>query len=91
MPQIIFGDEIKVVSNTYAQHIVAAPILVARTLQRFLIRAVSLNLFGSSVLRIRSAHIHKTSIVQLQGVFFHWYPPKKLKYGKPRLGESTLT
>ena len=25
----------------------------------------------------------------VQGVFFHWYPPKK--YGKPRLGESTLT
>ena len=25
-------------------------------------------------------------------VFFsYWYPPKKLKYGKPRLGESTLT
>ena len=24
-------------------------------------------------------------------IFFHWYPPKKLKYGKPRLGESTLT
>ena len=24
-------------------------------------------------------------------VFFHWYPPKKFKYGKPRLGESTLT
>ena len=23
--------------------------------------------------------------------FLHWYPPKKLKYGKPRLGESTLT
>ena len=23
--------------------------------------------------------------------FFRWYPPKKLKYGKPRLGESTLT
>ena len=22
----------------------------------------------------------------LQGVLFHWYPPKKLKYGKPRLG-----
>ena len=20
----------------------------------------------------------------IQGVFFHWYPPKKLKYGKPR-------
>ena len=27
----------------------------------------------------------------IQGVFFHWYPPKKLKYGKPRLGGSTLT
>ena len=23
--------------------------------------------------------------------FFHWASPKKLKYGKPRLGESTLT
>ena len=23
--------------------------------------------------------------------FFHWYPPKKLEYGKPRLGESTMT
>ena len=23
--------------------------------------------------------------------FLHWYPPKKLKYGKPRLGECTLT
>ena len=22
--------------------------------------------------------------------FLHWYPPKKLKYGKPRLGESML-
>ena len=28
---------------------------------------------------------------EVQGVFFNWYPPKKLKYGKPRLGESTLT
>ena len=25
------------------------------------------------------------------GCFFNWYPPKKLKYGKPRLGESMLT
>ena len=23
--------------------------------------------------------------------FFNWYPPKKLKYVKPRLGVSTLT
>ena len=30
-------------------------------------------------------------IQYIQGVFLNWYPPKKLKYGKPRLGESTLT
>ena len=30
-------------------------------------------------------------ILIIQGVFFTGYPPKKLKYGKPRLGESTLT
>ena len=29
--------------------------------------------------------------LDIQGVFFNWYPPKKLKYGKPRLGESTAT
>ena len=28
---------------------------------------------------------------QTTGCFFNWYPPKKLKYGKPRLGESTAT
>ena len=22
----------------------------------------------------------------IQGIFFNWYPAKKLKYGKPRLG-----
>ena len=27
----------------------------------------------------------------IQDDFFHWYPPKKLKYVKPRLGESKLT
>ena len=27
----------------------------------------------------------------IQGVSFNWYPPEKLKYGKPRLGVSTLT
>ena len=31
------------------------------------------------------------SVIFLQGDFFHWYPAKKLKYGKPRSGESTLT
>ena len=30
-------------------------------------------------------------LVEFTGCFFHWYLPKKLKYGKPRLGESTLT
>ena len=28
---------------------------------------------------------------EIQGGFFKWPPPKKLKYVKPRLGESTLT
>ena len=27
----------------------------------------------------------------ITGCFFNWYPPKQLKYVKPRLGESTLT
>ena len=27
----------------------------------------------------------------IQGVFLHWASLKKFKYGKPRLGESTLT
>ena len=27
----------------------------------------------------------------VQGVFFNWPPPKKLKYLEPRLGESTST
>ena len=36
--------------------------------------------------------MQQTNKHNIQGVFFsHWYPPKKLKYGKPRLGESTLT
>ena len=29
--------------------------------------------------------------MEFTGCFFNWYPPKKSKYGKPRLGESTLT
>ena len=28
---------------------------------------------------------------QIQGVFFNWCPPKKLKCLEPRLGESTST
>ena len=28
---------------------------------------------------------------KIQGDFFNWSPPKKFKYVKPRLGESTLT
>ena len=32
----------------------------------------------------------KSMMAIVQGVIY-WYPLKKLKYGKPRLGESTLT
>ena len=37
--------------------------------------------------------VTRTSLldVLIQGAFLHWASPKKLKYGKPRLGESTLT
>ena len=35
-----------------------------------------------------SSEQHNTFV---QGVFFNWYPPKKLKYVKSQLGESTLT
>ena len=31
------------------------------------------------------------ALCNIQGVFFNWYPPKNLKYGKPRLGESSST
>ena len=31
------------------------------------------------------------NINNVQGVFLHWASPKKLEYGKPRLGESTST
>ena len=33
----------------------------------------------------------RVQIGMLQGVFFNWCPPKKLKYLEPRLGESTST
>ena len=32
-----------------------------------------------------------STILLIRGDFFHWYLPKKLKFGKPRLSESTLT
>ena len=35
--------------------------------------------------------IDKGRTSDIQGVFLHWTSPKKSKYGKPRLGESTLT
>ena len=31
------------------------------------------------------------AMVVVHGVFWDCRPPKKFKYGKPRLGESTLT
>ena len=33
----------------------------------------------------------KDNIDTYRVFFFNWYPPKMLKYGKPRLGESTAT
>ena len=43
------------------------------------------------VLNSNLHNIHYIHNMDITGCFFHWYPPKKLKYGKPRLGESTLT
>ena len=41
---------------------------------------------------LKTISLKLTKRMKIQGVFFfHWYPPKKLKYGKHRLGESTLT
>ena len=42
------------------------------------------------------AHTHKdTNLYTIYNIYrvflLHWYPPKKLKYGKPWLGESMLT
>ena len=42
---------------------------------------------GVDVLRVYPGDIY----IYIQDVLFNWHPPKKLKYGKPRLGESTLT
>ena len=38
--------------------------------------------------------VERTNFTQQQRArvfFLHWASPKKLKYGKPRLGDSTLT
>ena len=42
------------------------------------------------LLILSSKNIQKL-IGNIQGDFFNWYPPKKLKYVKPWLGVSTLT
>ena len=57
-----------------------------------------INIRGAAKWKIMVAHLgnflirtfEENTLANIQG-FFHWYPPKKLKYGKPRLGESTLT
>ena len=39
-----------------------------------------------------SVLVVNSGILGYTGFFFlRWYPPKKFKYGKPRLGESTST
>ena len=45
---------------------------------------------------LEAEDLNKTKLIlfftrYIQGVFLHWASPKKLKYGKPRLGESTST
>ena len=50
-----------------------------------------LNVIPKFVFAFCILYIYLCIWVYIQGVFFNWYPPKKLKYGKPRLGESTLT
>ena len=47
----------------------------------------------SQLAHLRFVRLSNIKFLQchIQGDFFNWYPPKKLKYGKPRLGESTLT
>ena len=54
--------------------------------------------FGPSLLRFNiQCQIYLINLnlsifnVKYRVFFFHWYPPKKLKYGKPRLGVSSLT
>ena len=52
-------------------------------------RSLIITTYHSSI----SSKLASTRIKQHQctGCFFHWASPKKLKYGKRRLGESTLT
>ena len=46
---------------------------------------------GQPADRMMRNQVEVQILIQVQGVFFNWYPPKKLKYGKPKLGVSTLT
>ena len=39
----------------------------------------------------KQAYFEVDQVIVIQGVFFNWSLPKKLKYLKPRLSESTLT
>ena len=49
------------------------------------------NLFDGSFGWIVFGWLQGKLQISCTGRFYHWYPPKKLKYGKPRFGESTLT
>ena len=48
-------------------------------------------LHGASNISCLPCGEHCRLCSHLQGVFLHWASPKKLKYGKPRLGESMAT
>ena len=46
---------------------------------------------GFETKKIKGKVKNKLASLVDTGCLFNWYPPKKLKYGKPRLGESTAT
>ena len=69
------------------------PINLVNVIYRMLL-SILLCHFEPNLLLVGS---HQASFLQVKlfssyrVFFFHWASPKKLKYGKPRLGESTLT
>ena len=49
------------------------------------------HIIGDQIWKLDLCHNRNETFQPREMYHFPWYPPKKLKYGKPRLGESTLT
>ena len=49
------------------------------------------HIIGDQIWKLDLCHNRNETFQPREIYHFPWYPPKKLKYGKPRLGESTLT